>query len=43
VKPHDPITYLGATAILAAVAVIATMIPAIGASRVDPIVTLREY
>lgn len=42
VKPHDPATYFGATAILAAVAVAATLIPAIGAARVDPIVTLRE-
>ncbi|MGB6830878.1 MAG: ABC transporter permease [Terracidiphilus sp.] len=42
VKPHDPVTYFGATAILAAVALAATLIPAIGAARVDPIVTLRE-
>jgi predicted permease len=42
VKPHDPVTYFGATVILAAVAVACTLIPAIGAARVDPIVTLRE-
>jgi putative ABC transport system permease protein len=42
VRPHDPITYFCATTILAAVAVVATLIPAIGAARVDPIVTLRE-
>lgn len=42
VKPRDPITYAGATAILAIVAVMATLIPAIGAACVDPIVTLRE-
>jgi predicted permease len=42
VRPHDPITYFGAAAILAAVALAATLIPAIGAARVDPIVTLRE-
>jgi putative ABC transport system permease protein len=42
VGPRDPVTYVGATAILAFVAMAATLIPAIGAARVDPIVTLRE-
>ncbi len=42
VRPHDPTTYFCATMILAAVAAVATLIPAIGAARVDPVVTLRE-
>jgi ABC-type antimicrobial peptide transport system permease subunit len=42
VGPRDPFTYFGAAAILAIVAGAASLIPAIGAALVDPIVTLRQ-
>jgi putative ABC transport system permease protein len=42
VGPRDPFTYFGAAAILAIVAAAASLIPAIGAALVDPIVTLRQ-
>jgi uncharacterized membrane protein YeaQ/YmgE (transglycosylase-associated protein family) len=41
VKPHDPQTYLLIAVILAAVALLASYIPARLASAVDPAITLR--
>jgi putative ABC transport system permease protein len=41
-KPHDPVTILLATVALAAVAAIASFLPARRASRLDPMVALRE-
>jgi putative ABC transport system permease protein len=38
----DPATYAGTTAVLAAVAIIACVVPARTAARVDPIIALRE-
>jgi len=42
VRPGDPITFASVSAALAAVALLATWIPARGATRVDPIAALRE-
>jgi putative ABC transport system permease protein len=41
VKPTDPMTYVVVSAVLAAVALLATHLPARRAARVDPIVALR--
>jgi len=41
-KPHDPATLAMATVILAAIALTASYIPASRASKLDPVVTLRN-
>jgi putative ABC transport system permease protein len=42
VSPWDPGTYLGALAVLGAAAVLATLIPAIRAATIEPIVALQQ-
>jgi ABC-type antimicrobial peptide transport system permease subunit len=41
VAPHDPVTYAAVTALLALVALVATLIPARAAMRVEPVEALR--
>ena len=41
VQPHDPVVLAGVAAILAAVALASCWLPALRATRVDPIVSLR--
>jgi putative ABC transport system permease protein len=41
-SPSDALTYAGAAAVLAAIAGMASVVPAFRASRVDPIVALRD-
>lgn len=41
VKPHDPVVFVSVVVVLSVVAWVATFVPALRASRVDPIVSLR--
>jgi len=40
-KPRDPLTFAGITILLAVIAILACVVPAFRASRVDPMTTLR--
>jgi putative ABC transport system permease protein len=41
VKPQDPITFAAVGAVLTAVAILASLVPALRATRVDPVVALK--
>ena len=42
VKPTDPVTYVGVAALLATTSFVALYVPASRATRVDPLVALRQ-
>ena len=42
VQPHDPLVYLAVAALLGAVAMVASYIPARRASKIDPLVAIRQ-
>ena len=41
VEPHDPATFVGVVATMAAIGLIACWIPALRAARIDPVITMR--
>jgi ABC-type lipoprotein release transport system permease subunit len=41
-RPSDPATLLSATALLVAIGLVASYLPARRASRLDPVTTLRQ-
>jgi ABC-type antimicrobial peptide transport system permease subunit len=42
ISPNDPATLAGVTALILAVATVASLVPALRATRVDPIVALKD-
>jgi ABC-type antimicrobial peptide transport system permease subunit len=42
VSPSDPATFAAAVIVLGAVAILASLVPALRAARIDPIVALRQ-
>jgi len=41
IAPHDPVTFIGVAAMMAAIGIIACWIPALRAARIDPAITMR--
>ncbi|NIR45229.1 MAG: hypothetical protein GWN99_12665, partial [Gemmatimonadetes bacterium] len=42
VEPHDPITFIGVAAMMAAIGIGACWIPALRAARIDPAISMRS-
>ena len=42
VAPHDPVTFIGVAAMMAAIGIMACWIPALRAARIDPAITMRS-
>lgn len=42
IEPWDPVTFIGVTALLALAAVVASLVPALRAARLDPLAALRH-
>ena len=42
VAPHDPITFIGVSLMMAAIGIVACWIPARRAARIDPVITMRS-
>jgi predicted permease len=42
VPPHDPVTFVGVVAMMAAIGIAACWIPALRAARIDPAITMRS-
>jgi putative ABC transport system permease protein len=41
IPPHDPLTYASVALLLTAVSFVATIVPALRVTRVDPMIALR--
>jgi ABC-type antimicrobial peptide transport system permease subunit len=41
ITPHDPITFVSVPVVLTVIALVASIIPALRATRVDPLIALR--
>jgi ABC-type antimicrobial peptide transport system permease subunit len=42
VKPDDPITFAGSIVLIGTIGIAACLVPAVTASRLDPVIALRE-
>jgi putative ABC transport system permease protein len=42
VTPHDPVTFTSVAVVMAAIGIVACWVPALRASRIDPVITMRS-